>query len=146
MDCEHFLCWSQISLSSKDLKLAGLITPTSMQESCSWDLEKDSTTTGHEYHAGKFQAFCAYTMQWVGTYREALSIWIKSAKLTPLLHEAKEHMYMMPIIARCIELPDRNMVSQEPLRKEELNYNHARLQDAVRMGSASERLGCEAEL
>lgn len=38
------------------------------------------------------------------------------------------------------------MVSRESVRKEELNYNHARLLNAVRMGSASERLGCEAEL
>lgn len=38
------------------------------------------------------------------------------------------------------------MVSRESVRKEELNYNHARLLNAVRMWSASERLGCEAEL
>lgn len=131
-ECVLYLFW--ISFHSRELNLARLVTPTIMQESGhNWDFLKDCTTTGDKQHVGKLQAFCAYAVQWVGTYTGALSFWITSVTFTALLQKAKQHMHKRLVIAGCIELSGRNTVSWESVRKEEFGCNHTRLREAVRL-------------
>lgn len=122
-----------MSFRSKELKLARLKLPSIQESGRNWDFHKDSTATGHKHHVGKLQAFCAYAMQWVGTYTGALSFQIMSVTYTVLLYKAKQHMNERLSVTQYIELWDINMVSWESIRKEEFRCNHTGLQEAVRL-------------